>query len=280
MNKVTWLPAGRSVKKYSFESFQREFTEARPDLKDVRGYNVQMLDIFSTLRPITGVSILDVGASPHGFALEHALRLGVAEYCGIGLGIAADAMVEFEGGVGVLLGMNADNLEFPDSTFDRIITLSTFEHFFHPDQVLREFVRVLKPGGAVLVNFQPIWTSLQGHHLHHIPAIAKLLPPFSHLRWDREQMRSNLRATWPQEATMSLDEVVTWIYDSDEINRIPVNILRQRFLECDFHIEWITPLLDEWTADEESGAQAAAQIAGLPAGELAIKGFSLLMVKK
>ena len=63
------------------------YIATRPDMSGVRAYNHQMLDIFDSLRPLAGRSLLDIGASPHGFALEWALRKDVSSYTGIGLGI-------------------------------------------------------------------------------------------------------------------------------------------------------------------------------------------------
>jgi glucosyl-dolichyl phosphate glucuronosyltransferase len=274
-----WLPSGHRLQERAMPEVRAQFTESRPDLDDVRSYNRQMLDIFATLRPLADTVLLDVGASPHGFALEHALELGVVEYCGIGLGCSTEVLVRSGKGVGALLKMNADDLHLPSNTFDRIITLSTFEHFFHPNRVLREMYRVLKPGGAVLVNFQPIWTSVQGHHLHHVPDVSSLLPPWSHLRWNKEQMSAELGPIWPATASMTLDQVVAWIYKSDEINRLPADALRKAFYDSPFRIEWLTPLEDEWS--EAQAATAEEIVASLPwsLSDLRTKGYSALLVK-
>jgi SAM-dependent methyltransferase len=48
-------------------------------------------------------------------------------------------------------GVRSEDLEdltFPDETFDVFITQDVLEHVFHPDRVLHEISRVLKPGGA------------------------------------------------------------------------------------------------------------------------------------
>jgi len=47
-----------------------------------------MVEILNQLHPVASKALLDVGASPHGYALEHALQLGVSNYVGIGLGVA------------------------------------------------------------------------------------------------------------------------------------------------------------------------------------------------
>ena len=51
-----------------------------------------------------------------------------------------------------LLIMDAENLDFPDNTFDAVISRNLTWNLPHPDQAYREWHRVLKPGG-VLLNY-------------------------------------------------------------------------------------------------------------------------------
>ena len=44
---------------------------------------------------------------------------------------------------------NATALSFPDNMFDRVIAAHVLEHLVHPHQVLREWARVLRPGGLL-----------------------------------------------------------------------------------------------------------------------------------
>jgi SAM-dependent methyltransferase len=264
---------------YSLPAFQAQFVNSRPDLEDVRGYNRQMIDIFSGICKLKGKRLLDVGASPHGFALERALEIGVSQYCGVGLGVPSDVRVREGQQIAVLLKMNADHLDIAPDSFDAIISLSTFEHFFHPDVVLREMHRVLKPGGRVLVNFQPVWTSPEGHHLHHIPDVCNLLPKWAHLKWTEAEMLENLGPIWPATASMRLEEVVHWIYQSDEINRLSASVLRRALETSPLALEWITPLTD--TAETDlAEAETASKELPYSADELSTTGYSALLAKR
>lgn len=42
---------------------------------------------------------------------------------------------------------DAHNLHFPPNSFDAVFCLEVLEHVYHPDKVLKEFKRVMKPGG-------------------------------------------------------------------------------------------------------------------------------------
>jgi ubiquinone/menaquinone biosynthesis C-methylase UbiE len=45
----------------------------------------------------------------------------------------------------------AEALPFPDSTFDRVWTIHAFHHWEHPDRGIAECLRVVKPGGRLLI---------------------------------------------------------------------------------------------------------------------------------
>ncbi|MFN2283428.1 MAG: methyltransferase domain-containing protein [Anaerolineae bacterium] len=47
---------------------------------------------------------------------------------------------------------NAGQLPFPEATFDAVVCLEALEFMPDPDQVLREMVRVLRPGGVFLIT--------------------------------------------------------------------------------------------------------------------------------
>lgn len=272
-----------SEKTYTFGDYVttiRKFNQARPDMVAVGEYNNQMIEILNKLRPIKNKHLLDIGASPHGYALESTLRLQVASYTGIGLGIGDTIEVQDHERVGKLMHMNAEDLEFETDTFDLMITLSTFEHFLNGCKVLQEMHRVLKPGGSVLINFQPVWTASYGHHLHHIPSVAKLIPPWAHLLWNEEAMRCACRDKWPEEAAMSLEEAIKWVYLSDEINRIDVVTLRNVFHASDFEIGWITPLWDDKSNDKPVIANYLSKILPYSVDDLMTVGFSLFLNKK
>jgi ubiquinone/menaquinone biosynthesis C-methylase UbiE len=47
---------------------------------------------------------------------------------------------------------DAAHLGYPDNFFDRIICLSSIEHFFDDTAAMKEMARTLKPGGIVAVT--------------------------------------------------------------------------------------------------------------------------------
>ena len=53
---------------------------------------------------------------------------------------------------GTWLRGRVDPLPFPEGSFDIVVSLELLEFTPHPDQTLRELVRVLRPGGSLLVT--------------------------------------------------------------------------------------------------------------------------------
>jgi SAM-dependent methyltransferase len=257
------------------------FNQSQPNaplLDAIRAYNHTILSDLDRLRHLRGKRLLDLGASPHGYALERALQLGAREYVGIGLDVSEPVEVRARRGVGRLLRMDAARLAFADASFDLVVSLSTFEHVADVPGVLAEIRRALKPGGSALITFEPVWTCSYGHHLHHFGPVSALMPDWAHLLWDKEQMRRELAPVWPAGAALSLEEAVQWTYESGALNRLGVTALREEFAHCGLGIEWLLPMRDQERSPER--LQFVAQKTNLPPADLMTKGLSVLLNKQ
>lgn len=261
------------------ESIDR-FNASQPNgelLESIRGYNHQVIGEFNKIRPLEGMALLDIGASPHGYAMEKCFALGVRRYVGIGLDIDAAEDMRFGEAEGSLRYMNAQNLEFANESFDLVVSMSTFEHIADVPKALVEIHRVLRPGGAVLLSFEPLWTCAYGHHLHHFGPVSHLVPDWAHLLWDRRQMRAYLEDKWPGDAPLDLDHTIEWIYDNDVINRIGISTMREHFAQCPLRVEWIMPMKLE--GSDPAQLVHAMAVTGMSADDLTSKGLSILLYK-
>lgn len=113
------------------------------------GYLVPHLD--------EGASVLDVGSGPGTITIDLARRVRPGRVVGVdaavdvvarATGLAASegvANVEFRTG-------DAYALEFDDASFDIVHAHQVLQHLSRPIDALREFRRVLKPGGLVAVR--------------------------------------------------------------------------------------------------------------------------------
>ena len=109
---------------------------------------------FSLLAPVAGERILDVGCGTGNFSLKLAsqkcLVTGVDRSEDM-LTVARRRADEEGRSIEFLLG-DGEALPFDDGSFDGVITMATLEFVQAPVRILGEMLRVLVPGGRVLVG--------------------------------------------------------------------------------------------------------------------------------
>jgi len=91
--------------------------------------------------------------------------------------------------------MDATKLKFEDASFDFIFSHNGFEHFSDPEAVYNECNRVLKPGGMMYFQFNPLYYSPFGYHGYKSIAIPYLHILFSQndfTRFAKSQNRPEL----------------------------------------------------------------------------------------
>ncbi len=124
--------------------------------RNVREHAAFMLD---RLRP--GLRLLDVGCGPGVMTAELAARVAPAETVGVdrsGGQFAVGRERARQTGLTNLrlLEADAERLPFDDGGFDVVFSHALLEHVAEPVTVLREFARVLAPGGLLAVA-SPDW---------------------------------------------------------------------------------------------------------------------------
>lgn len=158
--------------------------------------------------------ILDIGTGP-GF---YAIILAERGYAVTAVDVSEGMLAEARRNAGALadritfLPMDAQRLDFPDGSFDVIVTRNLTWNLPEPEAAYREWHRVLKPGG-VLLNFDADYASNVRHQNQRASAIAETevyghcgitpalekenaaitlsMPASEHLRpqWDIQQLR-------------------------------------------------------------------------------------------
>ena len=83
---------------------------------------------------------------------------------------------------------NAENIPYDSSTFDLVVADNVMEHLAHPEEVLREIHRVLKPGGHLLFKTPNKW--------HYMPCIARVTPLWFHRYFNKIRNRE-MEDTFP-----------------------------------------------------------------------------------
>ena len=80
--------------------------------------------------------------------------------------------------------MNAEALNFPDESFDAVVSRNLTWNLPHPDRAYAEWVRVLKPGG-LLLNFDANW-------------YAYLFDKEAQAAYDQDRRNSAEQGVWDQ----------------------------------------------------------------------------------
>jgi len=119
-------------------------------------------------------------------------------------------------GLANLVECSVENLDFPDNSFDVLTSCDVIEHVEHDDQALREFYRVLRPGGVAILT---------------VPALRWLWSPhdevLSHLRrYHREPLRRMLHTAGFKE--LNLTYVVSFLLPLMVIHRLWIRLISAR----------------------------------------------------
>ena len=117
----------------------------------------------------TGQRVLDFGCGHGTLALDIA-RGGAASVLGIDLAeqriLYAREKVVPQAPLGTTMRFESmDITTMPgEGLFDRIVSKDTFEHVGPVDAVLAAMVRLVKPGGEIILGFSPLYNSPFGDH--------------------------------------------------------------------------------------------------------------------
>lgn len=141
----------------------------------------------------TGDRFLDVGCGP-GAAVEHAAGTG-ARVAGID---PSPAMVKRASkrvpSADVRVG-SAEQIPFPDDSFDVVVNVSSFHHWADREAGLREVFRVLAPGGSLHIAEGVLREGRDGHGLNESDAesLASKLVELGYLRTKIERIKPRWR---------------------------------------------------------------------------------------
>lgn len=161
--------------------------------------------------------------------------------------------------------VDAQAMIYRDGLFDIAFSINAFEHIAEPAAALAEMIRVTKPGGIVILQFDPLWNSALGHHLPHLG-----FAPWQHLIEGDAAFEASIRAAGGGDPEVNAYRTA--------MNRRPFSDYREMFRRLPkdaferVHLEW-------WATDPQGEPQsqhpnfAAAVAAGFPPSELFVRGM-------
>lgn len=205
---------------------------------DPKASAADFLDLCKTARriaeldrqiPLRGKKLLEIGS---GFGTNLAICIadfGADGYgvepsgVGFGQGFVASRKLFAANGLDPERIVNAtgESLPFPNSSFDVIYSANVLEHTQDPEQVLREALRVLRPGGHLYMEFPNYLSYFEGHYMVIQPPILwkSLLPWWVKNVFGRDPafaqtLQTKINPVWCRRQIRELGEV----YKLDQIS--------------------------------------------------------------
>ena len=152
---------GQAIESYIASKFDDLATDTSMFPENISADDWQLRAIRQALGEVTGKKILDIGCGKGKFARP--LQAAGAQVLGIDISQALlDVAKSLSRGITYTLG-SATRIPAASSTFDGATCVEVLEHVPDLDMALKEIVRVLKPGGRLVVidkniaGFHPVW---------------------------------------------------------------------------------------------------------------------------
>jgi len=213
-----------------WQSRARDFAVLRSQELHSEKYEQWKKEILAQLPAKQGLKILDVGCGAGFFSII--LSQSSMDMIGIDLTpemiAEAKALAKSEKAAAQFLVMDAEQLEFPDNTFDAVIARNVTWNLPHPAKAYAEWVRVLKPGGILLnsdaeyakhhhdalpkVNAHSAVTEKQNQHCHRIYHMLEV-SLFERPAWDVEVLQAlGTEVTVDMEVNSRIYPKKDWFY--------------------------------------------------------------------
>jgi SAM-dependent methyltransferase len=186
---VAWalLKVGRLIK-----SKRGDQLTVDPPHEDFEAKYASFFDNFPNLRKPTALTIVEIGGGC-GELSRYLANLGAKLYCVELNPIWATKAREYCDGANVqILQTSGATTGVDANSIDRVILHDVIEHIADPLSVLIEAIRILKPGGELLVSFYPWGAAYGGHTWAFLPI------PWAHLFYSKKvlaEMRAS-KSNW------------------------------------------------------------------------------------
>ena len=193
-------------------------TNTTTNNNEIKSVPVLHYEIISKHLDFQGKHVLEIGCGT-GALTKYIADISGAIFCnGIEYDLAMWSEQPHSGANWSITQGDARKLEFDDNAFDYVFSIGVFEHINNLEKALREIKRVLKPGGKCYALFEPIFTSIIGHHYNFwIQEDLYLIPPWGHLFMTPTEMHEHILSLRDREFA---DNAVKWIYEDSVLNRL------------------------------------------------------------
>jgi SAM-dependent methyltransferase len=230
-------------------------TDAKAAPTALNAWTQDALDLARARAGFEGADVLEVGgAIPPDAARATGARSWTACY------LEAQPRTE---GAWRLAAADARRLPWEDASFDVVFSSCAFEHVQQLGLALAEIERVLRPGGALVTAFAPIWSYARGHHLWELDGAGRrimfmdpVVPRFAHLLCDEHELGWYLATTLGPEAGA---RATGYVYRATCINRLFEGDYGRLFERCGLAPDGLERQRP-WAAEDVPSARLAEEL--------------------
>ncbi len=199
--------------------------------------------VLQKITPLSGKRVLEIGA---GCGVTHVVwtkKFGIdgtaIEPEGQGFDDSADIARSLVSANGLdpmrIVGATGEDLPFDDNSFEIVYSSNVLEHTADPKAVLREAVRVVKPGGIVQIVCPNYLSYFDGHYAaFHPPVLSNgffqwwMRAVYKKDPWFAATIRTELNPVWARREVAMINETTPL-----EILSLGQDVFRQRMRTAD-----------------------------------------------
>jgi SAM-dependent methyltransferase len=161
----------------------------------------------------------------------------------------------------------AGPLAYPDDSFDLVFSYNAFEHIPDPEFVLQEISRITCPGGAIYLDFDPLYASAWGLH-----AWRTLRMPYPQFLFAEDLLTERLKE-------LGMYDLGRKMLSLQPLNRWRVEQFRDLWRRSGCTVELLHEPRDERFIEIVERYPTAFQGRGLTVDDLTIHGIQVLLRK-
>ncbi len=164
----------------NIRSIQQFFNQCAPTWDETSEHDTRLIDLILDHAGITaGMDVLDVACGT-GILFPDYRRRQIGSLTAIDLSPEMLRRAAEKWPDGTFLCGDAACTDF-GRQFDAIMIYNAFPHFLHPEQLLENLKRFLKPTGTLTIAHGMSRDALQRHHADHASAVSLELPTIEEL---------------------------------------------------------------------------------------------------
>jgi SAM-dependent methyltransferase len=220
------------------------------DLPVLSGVSNGEKDVYGSFMNLSGKNVLCIGFSE--LEIEQLVaKYGPSKITALTNWVGhGDSMVKK---FPLVIGDITKRTEFPDNSFDAILTLSVLEHLDDLHSAFDEMTRLSRKNGEMIHVFGPAWSCAYGGHLYAQPNDKLLdftswqMPAHMHLLCSHDEIVDYyIQMGYPESAG---HVVIHWFYKTPLINRVYYDDYVKIFEEDRFQIDRVEIMWSELPRD-------------------------------